>query len=240
MAYDDLGNERVDFVWGNMPLQPNHDYDTDDDLRLNIALYPGDGFAEAILLHNTDGTRPSNMLDAVDNHVIALRKWAEYPNNANDGVTGPTLTVDWWLPEVPATEFPDIVGLPVEDAIKQLREVGVAENFLQDALTINEDPYQGAPWDVNSGVIIWHYLEPDAVIGSHWDGTPWLAKEAEGLVEYAASYPAEQTAITSYYQDGSEYISSSNPADEIALPDWLTFSVIQTTDPTKNSWSWWN
>ena len=239
MAFDDAGNERIDFAWGNMPLQPNHDYDEDIDLRLNIAAYPGDGFAEAILYHQDNGVRPSNMLDGVGNHVIALRQWSNFPNVAQDGVTGPTLTVDWWLPEVPATEFPDIVGLPVEDAIKQLREVGVAENFLQDALTTNEDPYQGGPWNVNSGVIIWHYLAPDTVIGQHWDGSDWLASEAEGLVEYAASYPAEQTAITSYYE-GDGFVSSSNPADEIAFPDWLTFSVIQTTDPNKNSWSWWN
>lgn len=240
MAFDDNGNERIDFAWGNMPLQPNHDYDTDDDTRLNIALYPGDGMAESILKHDPSGYNPSNMLDAVDSHVIALRQWSDYPAVAQDGTTEYTLTVDWWLPTVPATEFPDIVGLPVEDAIKQLREVGVAENFLQDTLTTAEDPYTGGTWDNTSGVIIWHYLDPEYQIGTHWDGTPWLAKEAEGIVEYAYSYPAEQTAITSYYQDGPDYFNSSDPADNIEFPYWLTFSVIQTTDPTKNSWSWWN
>jgi hypothetical protein len=242
MALDDLGNERIDFAWGNMPLQPNHDYDEDLDLRLNIALYPGDGMAEYILLHQDNGVTPSNMLDGVGNHVIALRQWSNFPDVAQDGVTGPTLTVDWWLPEVPATEFPDIVGATVEDAIKQLREVGVAENFLTDALTDNsENPYIGGETILpTSGVIIWHYMDPEEQIGTHWDGTPWLAKEANGLVEYAYSYPAEQTAITSYYQDGPDYFSSSNPADDIYWPWWLSFSVIQTTDPNKNSWSWWN
>jgi hypothetical protein len=240
MAYDDLGNERIDFAWGNFPLQPNHDYDNDDDLRVNIAEYPGDGMAEYILHHDPNGYNPSNMLDAVDSHVIALRKWSDYPDVAQDGVTGPTLTVNWWLPNVPATEFPDIVGRPVEEALKQLREVGVAENFLQDALTDAEDPYTQGNWDKYSGVVIWHYLDPDYQIGTHWDGTPWLAKEADGIVEYAYSYPAEQTAVTSYYQTGPTYFNSSNPNDNIYFPYWLSFSVIQTTDPNKNSWSWWN
>jgi hypothetical protein len=240
MAYDDLGNERVDFVWGNMPLQPNHDYDEDEDIRYYVADYPGDGMAEYINYHREDGYRQSTPLEAKDSHVIALRQWADYPNNANDGVTGPTLTVPWWLPETPATEFPNIVGKTVEDALKQLREVGVAENFLGDALTDSENPYDNGNVLLTSGVVIWHYLPPETVIGTHWDGRDWLASEAEGLVEYASSYPAEQTAINSYYQDGPTYIDSSDPELIVEWPSWLSFSVIQTTDPTKNSWSWWN
>jgi hypothetical protein len=240
MAFDSLGNEQIDFAWGNMPLQPNHDYDSDTDLRYYIAEYPGDGMAEYILHHDSYGYTPSIVLEAKDSHVIALRQWSGYPEVANDGTTEYGLTVDWWNNNQPATEFPNIVGKTVEDAIKQLREVGVAENFLQDALTDATNPYNNGDWLRNSGAIIWHYLPPETVIGTHWDGSDWLASEAEGLVEYASSYVGEQTAITSYYQDGPDYFNSSDPNEEIYFPYWLTFSVIQTTDPNKNSWSWWN
>jgi hypothetical protein len=230
MALDDLGNERIDFAWGNIPLQPNHDYDEDLDLRLNIALYPGDGMAEAILLHN-DGYAPSNMLDGVGNHAIALRQWSGYPAVAQDGVTGPTLTVNWWTEGQPASEFPDIVGSTLESAVKQLKEVGVPNEFLVDLLSDNsENPYLQGENVTQPGLIVWHYIEPETVIGTHWDGTPWLAKEAEGLVEYAYSYPAEQFSIIPFDNDGQD----------MPAMWWAAFSVIQTTDPNKNSWEWWN
>ena len=231
MAFDDAGNERIDFAWGNMPLQPNHDYDEDQDLRLNIAAYPGDGFAEAILYHQDNGVRPSNMLDGVGNHVIALRQWSNFPNVAQDGVTGPTLTVNWWTEGIPASEFPDIVGSTLDSALKQLKEVGVPDEFLVDLLSDDsENPYLQGENVVQPGLIVWHYIDPEEPIGTHWDGTPWLAKEADGLVEYAFTYPAEQFAVIPFDNDGQD------------MPQmwWAAFSVIQTTDPNKNSWDWWN
>lgn len=66
MTYrDDLGNVQVDFVWGNMPMQP------DDD---------------------RGGEGQSDTLDpALDNHVIATTGWSNFPgyipNYAGDGDT---------------------------------------------------------------------------------------------------------------------------------------------------------
>ena len=241
--FDDGGNVQIDFIWGNVPMQPNHEYHNDVDIRANLAEYPGDGFAEFILHHSPDGYSVSNQLEAKDSHVVALRHWNGFPEVNPD--SGYNLTVNWW-DVTPAAEFPNIVGKTLEDALKQYREIGVAENFLGDFLTNATNPYASGEgpdngWLPNSGVVIWHYYEPDDVIGTHWDGSPWYAREAEGLVEYANGYPGEETAIGSYFFDGTNYITTSDPNQEgLAAPWWLTFSVIQTTDPNKNSWSWWN
>lgn len=64
---DDLGNVRVDFVWGNFPLQP-------DELRGENTLDP-----------------------ALDNHSIATTGYSNYPsfipNYAGDGDTDPEVVV---------------------------------------------------------------------------------------------------------------------------------------------------
>jgi len=54
MALDDLGNQAIDFVWGNMPLQPNNT--------------------------RFDEERP--LLSANDSHAIALSEWNSYPSVA--------------------------------------------------------------------------------------------------------------------------------------------------------------
>jgi hypothetical protein len=62
---DDKGNVVVDFVWGNLPLQPND-----------------------------DRVEPNLLNPTLDNHIIALSNWGGYPlftaNNAGSDVVGPT------------------------------------------------------------------------------------------------------------------------------------------------------
>jgi hypothetical protein len=62
---DSAGNVAVDFVWGNLPLQPN-----DDRVEPNLLNY------------------------ALDNHIIALSNWGGYPlftaNSTGSDVAGPT------------------------------------------------------------------------------------------------------------------------------------------------------
>jgi hypothetical protein len=64
---DDAGNVAVDFVWGNVPMQPNDDRPNTTAGRLDPAL---------------------------DNHIIALSGWNGYPqyspNTAGEDVVGPT------------------------------------------------------------------------------------------------------------------------------------------------------
>jgi hypothetical protein len=257
MALDSRGNPQIDFVWGNMPMQPNYDYDTETTFRRGQFIRPGDGEAEFYVGGHATSAEwgnadyfpgnymfPSEFLDGQDSHNIALRYYNGFMDNEPN--SGNLLTVNWWE-TTPAMQFPNIVGKTVPEALASLRNAGVAENFLGDFLTNATNPYEAgegtdAGWLPDSGIVIWRYLDPDYVIGNHWDGSPWLASEAEGLVIYTDSYPANYTAVGSYYDDGEgNYPTTSDPNQAgIRAPYWLTFCAIQTTDPNKNSWNWWN
>jgi hypothetical protein len=248
MALDDRGNPQIDFVWGNFPMQPNYDYDTETYIRQGQYYAPGngeaeyyyDGHATAAEWGDTayfpaDYLKPSAYLDGKDSHNIYLRQWNAFPTSNPD--TGFNLTVNWW--EVtPAMEMPNLYGKTVEEAFASLRNCGVAENFLQDRLSDAENPYNSGTWLKDSGILIWRYLDPNYVIGTHWDGSDWLASEVNGKITEMSSYPREMTAIGSYNEDG---VTTSDPTDPTMYePGWLTIVAVQTTDPDKNSWNWWN
>jgi len=254
MPLDDRGNPQIDFVWGNVPMQPDYAWDAMATFRRGSYTRPGDGEAEYYneghatveewgdpSYYDAIGKKPSLFLDGAGNHPVALRKWDNfYGDPATDGYE---LTVNWW--EVtPAMVMPNIFGKTVEQALATYRNLGVAKNFLGDFLTNATNPYdQGtgtdSGWLKNSGVVIWRYLAPNTQIGTHWDGRPWLAKEAEGLVTEVNEWPGYQTPIGSYDDDTN--LTTSDPTNpNLRAPFWLTFNVIQTTDPLKNSWNWWN
>ena len=187
---------------------------------------------------------PSLLLDAKDSHVNVLRTWDGDPGN--DPNMGFETTVNWWLDGVPAMQYPNIFGKTVTEAFDDLRKCGVAENFLQDTLTNATNPYTNGEgtdngWLPTSGILIWRYLAPNHQIGTHWDGSPWYASEAENRVTYAYENPGQNTAVGSYYESGGDFYNSSDPTQEgLRYPYWSSFCAIQTTDPTKNSWDWWN
>ena len=173
MAVDDLGRAQIDFVWGNMPLQPNHQDNAGDNARWGMSPYPGDGEAEyytssdASYVRMANGNNISNQLQAKDSHVIAMRHWQNYPNfTPGDGFD---LTINWW-DVVPAYQYPNIVGVSKEEAIKQLKECGVNPALLVDIEFDAPDEYKyigydgsnyydpiNAPGADNPGVIITRY-----------------------------------------------------------------------------------
>lgn len=249
MAVDDNGNSRIDFVWGSFPMQPNNN--DEDSARWGMSPYPGDGEAEYFVgadasYARSNGGVPtmggivpgiSNQLQALDSHVIAMRHWNDYPNNNGEGYT---LTVDWW-DVVPAYQYPNIVGIPEADAIKQLKECGVnpallvpmefdaPDEFKYIGYDADTDTFYdpiNAPGADNPGVIFYRYYEPNDVIGQHWDGRPWLAKESEGMVLDTDYYPSSEVPVGEFGTDFFSY--------------WHSFVVINTTDPTKDSFQWWN
>lgn len=238
MAVDDLGRSQIDFVWGNLPMQPNNNDGAGDDARWGNSPYPGDGEAE--YFQNPDaqyargGYTNSNQLQAIDSHVIAMRHWQNYPQFTPGA--GNTLTVDWWEEGQPAYQYPNIVGLPVEDAVKQLKECGVNPAILVDLKFDNENPYNGMPFGEvpllnapgadNPGVIVWRYMDPTNQIGTHWDGRPWYAAESDGKVLTTNYYPSNWVAVGEYETNYFQW--------------WHSFVVLQTTDPNKNSYEWYN
>ena len=74
-ATDSAGNVKVDFVWGNYPMQPN-DVRTDGTPVATVA-------ANASQNYNWNGYSeyPSARLDAaLDNHAVAEAEWNNYPS----------------------------------------------------------------------------------------------------------------------------------------------------------------
>ena len=93
---DDLGHPQVDFVWGNLPMQPN-------DERGMAQLDP-----------------------ALDNHVIADTGWANYPQFIPnyDGTTatgGPDSVADAGLEVI----VPDLIGRTQTAAESALTKLGL-------------------------------------------------------------------------------------------------------------------
>jgi hypothetical protein len=219
---DDLGNAQVDFVWGGtLPPQPN-------DERHGWVVEPGNGEAEFYTKGHAKATDwgsngnvdpyfpqdylfPSETLSAVDSHVNALRYRDGYPADSND----------YGFPN-DYSDQPNIYGKTVAEALAQLAEIGVDPAILKD-LTFSggSGPYDWQGGEPNDdGVVVWRYLAPNNIIGYHWDGTPWLAREAEGLVQYTWGWPGGSIRTTRRSQ--------------------CVFVAIQTTDPNKDTWSWWN
>lgn len=247
MPVDDLGNQRIDFVWGNMPLKSNYDDSEEVNYRAPWEEYPGDGEGEYFMKGHYDGTFPSIYLDAKDSHVVALRNWKGFPDVITDGDSGFQRTVDWWESNQPAYQFPNIVGKTEAEAIKSLIECGVNPALLvpaefdapEELRYIGYDPESGyfnilnAPGAGNPAVIFYRYYEPGTVIGTHWDGRPWLAEESEGVVAYTNSWLGETVPV-------GDSMTSEDPEVTGGLSWWHTFVVIQTTDPLKDSYIWWN
>jgi hypothetical protein len=218
MSYDDLGNPRVDFVWGGtLAPQPNWN-------RYGGVVQPGNGEAEfytrghatALEWDNPvdsyfpqDYLFPSELLGAGDSHVNILRYRDGYPGDSNESGFDGTYT-----------EMPNVYGKTVKEALAQLAEVGVNPEWLKDwTFSGGSGPYDTNGDSNDDGVVIWRYYEPTDTIGTHWDGSPWLAREAEGLVQYTWACPWGTFDVTERYQ--------------------AVIVAIQTTDSNKDTYGWW-
>jgi hypothetical protein len=85
MATDTSGNQRVDFVWGNVPMQPNTDR---TGTGAQVVVAPN---APQNVAWSGYSVYPSRQLDpALDNHVIAVTGYAGFPMVGVNGATGPT------------------------------------------------------------------------------------------------------------------------------------------------------
>ncbi len=94
---DTAGEIAIDFVWGNMPMQPN-------DVRPN-----------AVSAIGTAG----RLDPLLDNHINALSGWGGYPlftpNSAGEDVAGPT---DYVL-------VPSVIGLTTADATDAMKDASL-------------------------------------------------------------------------------------------------------------------
>jgi hypothetical protein len=94
---DTAGEVAIDFVWGNIPMQPN-------DVRPNAVSAVG---------------TPGRLDPLLDNHIIALSGWGGYPlftaNSAGEDVAGPT---DYVL-------VPSVIGLTTALATDAMKDASL-------------------------------------------------------------------------------------------------------------------
>jgi hypothetical protein len=249
---DDAGNARVDFVWGNVPpatqdtrqgfIQPG---DGESEYYVNghatVAEY-GDPSIYSVV-----GTKPSQWLGGGDNHILQLGGWNGYPGDEPN--TGHGFTVedyDWITGVRDAIVQPNFIGRPLDEVQRELRNLGVAADVTREMLSTNENPYDMTDVDVDDettilqfGNVIYLYQDPEEPItfdwytdptsGVHWDGTPWLGKEAEGLVVATYDYPGFSLVPIDAEDEGFLY------------GKWLAHTlIVVTNDPTKDQFGWWN
>lgn len=166
MATDDLGNQRVDFAWGNMPMQPNNDRD-DVFMGFNKIIPPALG---AKGIHDINGTL-----------------WNNYPEN-NEGEEGRVLPIEdggfLWPSYGVCYTNPKTKDGRWEDFIEYLRSCGVNPNRLKEATFVGGDDkydYNGGEYD--GGVIFWDYIPADTILAIDWE-TGWVltGKDMDGMV----------------------------------------------------------
>lgn len=191
MATDDLGNQQIDFVWGNFPLQPN-------DSR-NLIENP--------------------LLGTGDSHEQAAVNWNYYPETGDaDGATRNIEgTPSFIWPRLWLCNYNDVLDVNnhVSNVINDLVSYGVPRQYLQDFTfsggETKWDANGGEPnWD--SGCIFYVYLNPYTIYTTTWLDQPVFGWQLEGQVfgsNYAAGY--EVPSDTGYPEDYMLAVVSNDP-----------------------------
>lgn len=193
---DDNGNPRVDFVWGNFPLQPNDQRSGFDD----EAQYINDGWlvSPAVGSDNLadgwiekgfptgDGGGQRFQTFTYDSHEIATTGYSNYPafipNYAGDGDTGLELVM------------PNLAGIPYSGWSNAISAAGL--NWDSDDTTyvgatpdndgnfISQNPAAGTVVNPGTDVTTVRYLAPTVpnLVGLADPETAQAALEAVGLV----------------------------------------------------------
>jgi len=210
---DDLGNPRVDFVWGQFPLQPNDQRDTyDDDNQTTDGIwtnYPTVGSANLssgwteLSFGTGDGGNTRYQTFTWDSHTIATTGYNNFPeflpNYAGDGDTGLEAVV------------PNIVGLTYPAAGPIITAAGfvdsgstttwVGATVANDGLIKTQSPAAGSIANVGLAISIIRYNAPEV---------PNLV----GLTEAAAT-----TALTNVHLVKGAVTTANNAAGATAIND---------------------
>jgi plastocyanin len=210
---DDLGNPRVDFVWGQFPLQPNDQRDTyDDDNQTTDGIwtnYPTVGSANLssgwteLSFGTGDGGNTRYQTFTWDSHTIATTGYNNFPeflpNYAGDGDAGLEAVV------------PKIVGLTYPAAGPIITAAGfvdsgstttwVGATVANDGLIKTQSPAAGSIANVGLAISIIRYNAPEV---------PNLV----GLTEAAAT-----TALTNVHLVKGAVTTADNAAGATALND---------------------
>lgn len=189
-------NVRVDFVYGNMPLQPNEDRS-------------GEG---------------AYKLGAGDSHAIALTEWNEFPTNSANGYTGRTLEGGdaFYWPAVGLCNTWGIQENNLETVKKELIACGVPAQWLTDAqFTGGDHSYddENGTYDENSGCIFYYYMQPETTMGYDAVGVPVYGSDFNNIVLYGSQNPDSEGDTSNKGDFYLVVFQSHTPGIETA--DWL-------------------
>jgi hypothetical protein len=196
-AYGDANtNVRVDFVYGNMPLQPNED-------RSGEGVYK---------------------LGAGGNHSIALTEWNEFPTNSANGYTGRTLEGGdaFYWPAVGLCNTWGIEENRFQTVAKELIACGVPAEWLTDAQwTGGDHSYddENGTYDTNSGRVFYYYIEPGSDMGYDATGVKYYGADFDGTVMYGSENPNVEGDVAAKNDFYLVVFQSHTPGLETA--DWL-------------------
>lgn len=110
MALDTAGNVKVDFIWGNLPMQP-------DDERTGSATQIGGSTGDYGWAQTTK-VKSAALNKALNNHSVALNNWNGYPDyNPNAP----------YLDTIDQVAVPNVVGVTETSAGNSLVAVGLVK-----------------------------------------------------------------------------------------------------------------
>ena len=200
-AYGDANtNIRVDFVYGNMPMQPNEDR--------YYKLNAGDSHAIALTEWNT---YPYTDADPVTNILI------------NDGRTLEGGDAFYW----PAVGFCNTGQLEenrLETVKKELIACGVPASWLTDAQwTGGADPYddETGTYDTNSGRIFYYYIEPGNFMGIDAVGVKYYGADFDNTVMYGAEIPNYKSGVIGADKNDFYLVVFQSHTPGLETADWL-------------------
>ena len=210
---DDLGNVRVDFVWGHMPMQPDqqrvntgggNENITTDGNWIVIKETGSSTLAygwDVLSFPTGDGGNYREQTITWDNHEIATTGYANYPeflpNYAGDGDAGLEIVV------------PELSG-SISQINNTLEGLGLVLSVVND--------YVGATLDNNDSFksqspAVGTIVNPGSTVTVHWYSAPQVPNLA-GLTEAAAT-----TALTNAHLTKGAVTTADNAAGATALND---------------------
>jgi hypothetical protein len=190
-AYGDANtNVRVDFVYGNMPIQPNE----------------GRGMFQS-------------GLDTLDSHKIALTEWAYYPtvhsgiNNVivADGTTFNSGNSFYWPSMGVCLYFP-VDEMQLLNYQNFFKSVGVDPTLLKD-FTFSGGSNE---WDISGtpnydGNVFYYYIPAEEIMGQSWSGELVYGSKFDGVVLYGDHTAGDDVAVDGNWYDYAIIVITNDP-----------------------------
>ena len=192
---DDNSQPLVDFVWGNMPMQPSDD-------RVNAE---------------------NPLLDAGDSHSISFTEWNGYPGNTpNVGRTLDDSGPFFYWPSVGFCYTNNFIENRLGSVAKELIACGVPAEWMTPAKFIGGDTwwdYSGNTYDETSGAVFYYYVAPTDTFGTDWQGKMIYGSDLNETVVYGGWNPGTPVAPNNQSDVYLVVFQSHTPALNTA--NWL-------------------